>query len=729
MSLGRHRGATLIGRPLDITVQAVMDAQEDIASLCLDADVFYADNKLDKARVRVTAEKSATGSQDVVIRIRSSNLVDEPVVTLYLRVGCQQKTERRYVTLAELVSDVVPDRNTTSPATPPIQVSPALVTLPASASPTAVLPTTKPARKSRKSADSVNAKSAEAATVPAVIADVINSNSTPKSSGKKQERRGVLLAEGKPDTAKRSRLKLEPLDLSIDRDPQLKASAELLTAPAANPQERSAAAALWQAIAAQPQDILRDTEKLQTLEKSVLSLQAQSLKTQQSVDELGVKLQKAQSERYTNPLVYSLVLFLLLALAGLAYLMWGHFLRRRLAGGDTPWWSKRSESQQSLRNAWADSRGHGDIFESNQEPNSKKGRLDISAKAKLDIPDIDVDFGQSDLRPSKLNSNIGSDSVPPLASKYQPDFALSMTHPSRAVKAEELFDVQQQADFFVSIGQHEQAIEVLRNHIGDGVETSALVYLDLFNLYHQLGRKEDYASLREAFNNRFNTKIPVFEMYTDAGTGAGLEAYQMAMSRIESLWPSPKVLELIEESIFRRPENNAEAFNLEAYRELLMLYSVAKEIISPEPKAKPVTRPQKFDLPETPADYDNSQPMTFMSTSIQPLSASIDEHQDPHTAALTDPLLLSTVPPASLNLGLDLDLSEPMIDHKNALPVDVSDADFFAQFEKEAAAALPTLDVVPRALKKPAEDSGNLIDFDAFDAATGAADKFKPPKP
>ena len=189
MSLGRHRGATLIGRPLDITVQAVMDAQEDIASLCLDADVFYADNKLDKARVRVTAEKSATGSQDVVIRVRSSNLVDEPVVTLYLRVGCQQKTERRYVTLAELASDVVPDRNTVSPTTPPIQVSPPLLTLPASASPTAVLPASKPARKTKKSTDSVNAKSAEAATVPAVIADVINSNSTPKSSGKKQERR------------------------------------------------------------------------------------------------------------------------------------------------------------------------------------------------------------------------------------------------------------------------------------------------------------------------------------------------------------------------------------------------------------------------------------------------------------------------------------------------------------------------------------------------------------
>ena len=122
MSLGRHRGAALIGRPLDISVQAVLDAQDDIASLCLDADVFYADTRLDKSRVRVTVDKATSGSQDAIIRIRSTSLVDEPVVTIYLRVGCRQKTERRYVTLADLASEAVPDRSATSPAEPPMQV-------------------------------------------------------------------------------------------------------------------------------------------------------------------------------------------------------------------------------------------------------------------------------------------------------------------------------------------------------------------------------------------------------------------------------------------------------------------------------------------------------------------------------------------------------------------------------------------------------------------------------
>ena len=742
MSLGRHRSATLIGRPLDISVFAVLDAQEDIASLCLDADVFYADNKLDKSRVRVTAEKTSANTQDVVVRVRSTVPVDEPVVTLYLRVGCQQKIERRYVTLADLVPEAVPDRSATSTAAQVIQVqvSPPTVTQPAVNSATTSIPATKPARKTRKSIEASNSSNAPAAAAPSqptatATAEAVNPDKPKKRATEKKERAATVLATPQPSPPSRSRLKLEPLDLSIEREPQLKSSTELLSAPASSPQERAAAAAMWQAIAAQPQDILRDAEKLQALEKSVRGLQAQSQKTQQSIDELGAKLQTAQSERYANPLVYTLALLLLLALAGLIYVLLGQNSRRRLGGADTPWWRKNeaAQKQQIPQHAWADSGAHDDIFDSDLRAESKKRKTEIPAKAASSksepvIPELDLSFSSSELAQSKPTSNFGSDSVPPLASQYRNDFALSIPHASRAVKAEELFDVQQQADFFVSIGQHEQAIEVLRTHIGDGVETSALVYLDLFNLYHQLERKQDYAALREDFNRRFNTKIPAFEMYTDAGTGEGLEAYQMAMSRIESLWPSPKVLEIIEESIFRRPESNADAFNLEAYRELLMLYSVAKEIISPEPNAKtqkPKTRPKKFDLAKTSADVTDSRPMTFMSTSIQPLSANIDEAVAPHPDALMEPLPPSTVPPASLNLGLDLDLSEPMRTGARPSQIDVSNAEFFAQFDKDSGMSSPTLDVGSQAAKKP--DSDNLIDFDAFDIATGATEKFKLP--
>lgn len=40
MSLGWHGGATLMGRPLDISVQAALEARDDAANLYLDEDFF-----------------------------------------------------------------------------------------------------------------------------------------------------------------------------------------------------------------------------------------------------------------------------------------------------------------------------------------------------------------------------------------------------------------------------------------------------------------------------------------------------------------------------------------------------------------------------------------------------------------------------------------------------------------------------------------------------------------
>ena len=660
-SLGPNSGVALIGRPLDMSVQAVLEAQDDAGNLCLEADVFYADTKLDRSRIRVTVEKSASAPQQALIRIRSAVLVDEPVVTLYLRAGCQQKTERRYVSLAELVSEAVLDKNTLTP-----------------------MPSATPVK-------------------PAERIPVASVNESPLAPKPKGQRTPIAAKQNQAATPVKPRLKLEPLDLVNERNPQLKASAELLSIPAANPQERAAASALWRALSAQPQDILRDTEKLQSLENSVRGLQAQSQKTLLSINDLNVKLQQAQADRYANALVYLLIALLLAAVVGLAFLLRHRLFRQRTEPGDRPWWRK-NDAYQNQQAAWIDSSPSHDPHES--------GASQFATAQKSALVDVKFDLSpvnsrSSDLRPA-VNANF-IDSMP-FDSKDKSGFGLSLLQPTRAVKAEELFDVQQQADFFVSIGQLDQAIELLRSHIAENPETSALVYLDLFNLYHQLKRLAEYDALRASFNQRFNTQIPSFELYTDKNLG--LEAYQLALSRIQALWPSPRVLEIIEESLFKQPDTKTEAFNLEAYRDLLLLYSVAKEIISPEAKADKVTAGKKFDLPEQLTDSADSRPMTFKSTAIQPLSASMDDDQQVGQNILTEALMASVIPPASRHLGLDIDLSD------------------FAALNANAGApsALHTLGPKPMLLSEAATDKDNLIDFDIFDIPQTASEQVKFPK-
>ena len=357
----------------------------------------------------------------------------------------------------------------------------------------------------------------------------------------------------------------------------------------------------------------------------------------------------------------------------------------------------------------------------------------MPAKASLTKPEIDLEALPAGLTPSKLPVDFQLDSLPALNAPYRSDFGLSMSHPSRAVKAEELFDVHQQADFFVSIGQHEQAIDVLRNHVGDDAETSALVYLDLFNLYNQLGRKSDYEALREDFNGRFNTKIPEFESYTVAGPG--LEAYQSALLRIQALWPSPKVLEVIEDSIFKRPENDSEAFSLQAYRELLMLYSVAKGIIGADATSANEFgesgrgEDTYFSGASTAAELQHRE---FVPTGIQPLSASIGQTNASNSNVFKESRLPSKTPPTLTSWSLDLDLSEPAFEEENRFltaSTGVQNSNFF---ERPAAEVNETTNLLPKnsaqAAEQSSDSSSNLLDFDSFDIPLTKHDLPKPPK-
>ena len=70
LTLGRMRGAAILSQGLDVSVQVAPDADESVASLCLEVDVFYADTRQDPGRVVVTAEPAAAGQPVQSLRRR-----------------------------------------------------------------------------------------------------------------------------------------------------------------------------------------------------------------------------------------------------------------------------------------------------------------------------------------------------------------------------------------------------------------------------------------------------------------------------------------------------------------------------------------------------------------------------------------------------------------------------------------------------------------------------------
>ncbi|MDB5858785.1 MAG: hypothetical protein JWQ76_2474, partial [Ramlibacter sp.] len=104
LALGRIRGPVLVGRPLELTVPVSLEGTDGDAP-CADADVFVGEQRLTRPpSVRFEPGANRQG----VLRISSPVPVDEPMVTVYLRVGCGQSVTRRYVLLAELPPEIEP---------------------------------------------------------------------------------------------------------------------------------------------------------------------------------------------------------------------------------------------------------------------------------------------------------------------------------------------------------------------------------------------------------------------------------------------------------------------------------------------------------------------------------------------------------------------------------------------------------------------------------------------
>lgn len=651
-SLGRIRGAAIVGNPLDLTLSVQLDGAENLSSLCVAADVFFGDGQVSPDKVRTLAAQGAN-PREVLVRIRTASVVDEPVVTLYVREGCAQQYSRKYVLLAEMLGN---------------SAGPIPLTLPQAVA--AQVPSVTADRDARGKAAAARARQAEAAPRAGKAAYVkpesqaLDRNAEPRPGAAMSSSLAAppVRAAGKPPKIQarpsRARLQLDPIDLAVERDPVLKSSPELLTPPSTDAQKRSVAAALWQALNAQPQDVLRDNQRLKSLESDVAGMLAQSRKTEQAVTELRGQLEQARQERYNNWLIYALCGVLALALLGAGFL-WRRNRQHALHLGHGAWWDKDADEGKLS--------GFESGFSTDMEAVSRyAGASAVAGRASRPGVDLDLDALHLESMGKLPASNAAAPARPAESVQpgERPEFLPSLGGFSgmpRIVNAEELFDVQQQADFFLSLGNTEKAVEVLRMHITDNVETSALVYLDLFDLYHNLGRKDDYDALRKDFHRMFNAQVPAFDDY--ATDTHGLEFYVAALTRIESLWPTPKVLDVLEESIFRKPDSRSEVFSLAAYRELLLLHSIAKKII-----ARPAGPGESGSEPATPSSLDSltALPRTtsFGPTSIQPLSAKLQDVPPPLPIALAvaapfdmEPAPDLTRPPVSPRLGLDIDLS------------------------------------------------------------------------
>lgn len=606
LTLGRARGAALLGQPLQITVPLQLAADEDASGVCFEADVFYGEVRQESTRVSVTSERNAAG-QPTAVRIQARMPVDEPVVSIYLRSACGVSTSRRYVLLADLVSE-------TSPAVVPSasaqQIRPSAERLPSS-TPVAV--------------ETGNGTVAPTPTVKPVPVPAVPAKRT-------TSRTEAAQPLGKTPATGRPRLKLAPLDLMQDWEPALKSSSELLVPPVEDLQKRLAAAALWKTLNLTPEEVLQDAARLQGLEQNVSKLSEQTAQNQRQMQSLLARLEKSESERYANPLVYALALALLAMVGGMVWL-W----RRLRNAGDAPWWRGQGDSQ--LTSLERETTAQDNIPAVHPPlaaapvavmPPPAKSEPAVSRKP---LTDVDIDLHLDELSPPA--PVVTPTASAPLSSRMMGlrDFSPSMSGSLRSINTQEVLDVRQQADFFMTLGQYDDAIALLEHNIADHAESNPLVYLDLLKALHTLSRKAAFDRYRDEFNALFTGEVPPYNQFNQAGQG--LEMYPELCAHIASVWPSRAALEFIEKCLVRDPNAAAEVrFDLEAFRELLLLHALLTRLSgeatsgvapfstakSAEPLPPPAdTGPVPVDaaLPPTDIDLDLSESVPAQDNLIE----------------------------------------------------------------------------------------------------------------
>jgi pilus assembly protein FimV len=648
VGVGNPPSSVWLGQTLDYEVPLRIAPGGEVDPACVRASVSLGDRLLLPTQVVTRLDRRDTGA--TVVQVQTSVVVDEPVVTVDLEIGCPVQFRRRFLALADPPG-----------FRPPSPMPPALADLPsARAVANGAGPAAAPAAAS---APVAAPPAAVAAAAPAPAAAVASRATARAGEGPRPAVRAALAprpprpsgAEPAPGAARRA----PTARLRLDVAPASPAAATLANIPAPPAGDAVQQAAMVEealTAVAEAASALRSAraaasaaqERAQGLERTLQQLRAEAQAEGQARSLMRERLAHAEAiSNWLWPLLLGL-----LVLSGLAgWMAWQLAVLRRdraqgwalaaAAAGATggaveaapsaidrqgggasagpsavagagparhetyaPPGAAPTYRPLPAQEAGADPTGEraspADQFASTQTlgtaawPAGSSG--DTEPALLTPQPDVTrpaVAGGGAASSPGIAGANAGlarREPPPPLSQQTLPmpspvlpasTFRLGALQPAptRDLSIEELIDLEQQAEFFIVLGQDEAAIDLLVEHIRSTGGVSPLPYLKLLEVYRRQGAREGYERTRVRFNQRFNAYAP--DWTADPAQGRSLEGYPEVLPQLIQVWPKPlDAMAALEAMLFRKTDG--ELFDLPAYRELLFLYAMARDLLDRE---------------------------------------------------------------------------------------------------------------------------------------------------
>ncbi|MDY0747211.1 hypothetical protein SNE35_22085 [Paucibacter sp. R3-3] len=632
-----------LGQPLNLLFPLRLNPDENLSRDCVRAEVMAGEARLPQGLVQFRLESDGAGHVRGV-RLLSSVQVDEPIVTVNLSLGCPAQLTRQFTAFvdppdarptvaAPLAAEVTPVAEGAVPApAPAMEVKPAATArLVAQAPASPPKPRPKPRPKPVVPAPAASAASAAMAEAPA-----------PKPVA----------------AAPVSRLRMDPLDVPAE----------------------TAAAAAASAPVPPPVSVNDETlARLQQLEDKLDQVHKENVAAEDQFKLLRAQLEEAREQRYRNVLVYGLGVFLA-ALALICAYLWTS-LRREREQRERDWRSEADRMQRerdaspapaapAVHAAAAPARPHAPPpsplppfsppYQPANVPRSvahDSRTLPAVARPALDSILQDEGDPQTTMASAFVDAQQSGPWPAPVAGserEMQPTAPLPLMQEAiqlapmepkarhaansvvlddenHEVSVEELIDLEQQVDFFEVLGQDEAAIDLLKLRIATGQE-SALPYLKLMEIYQRRGDEAAFNSLHGDFARNFKAVPPSWG--AKLNEGRGLESYPRVLDIVQQYWSDAGASMALLQNLLSHGGEDAQGFDLPAYRDLLMLYGLARDQSEREVRGEPIDLflPLDAGAPSVGTSMMATQPIEPSAETIH-LDLSLDIDLDDPAAA------------------------------------------------------------------------------------------------
>ncbi len=571
LGFGRSTSVAVLGQNLDFRIPLTLEAGETLLPECFSIEVIHGESRLEPQAVRYSLDAETAGGVRM-LNVRTLVPIEELVVQLNVGVGCPPRFSRRYtlfpdpptVRLAQgQDNNAAPPAETagvpiaqadSAAAQPPVQ--PAAISSTARPSKLgAPSPSHAVSRRANTTAPrSVVRRNAPASATAAVAASRVATATAPSKSA----------APRTPASDGASRLVLDPITprLKLDIDEPVFMGVAAIAAAAAS----DAAAANADAVQA-------DVERLKAMERTLTQLKQETQAQRADVGRLQAQLRQAQADQRWLPWLAGL---LALCLAAIVWLAW----RLRSQTSAAQWWAPADDAADAAepdRAAVAAVKLPATSEDDGDEPDESP-----LTRVQATLPPDDVEWPPAKAAapatvPLPLRAPVGDEVDAGLDWKTTTAVRRGEPVVQREVAVEELLDLEQQADFFIALGQEEAAVELLMSHLRSTKGMSPLPYTQWLEIYRRRGDREAYERIRSRFNRQFNAHAPDWE--DGPGKGRNLEDYPAIVERLQAHWAMPAESMKALESMLIRRDDNAELFDLPAYRDVLMLYALARDLL------------------------------------------------------------------------------------------------------------------------------------------------------